>query len=47
MCMQKENQVRHFRITNKVYRELKVRAAKQGLTLNEILNNLLFPKKPL
>jgi len=43
--MLQKDQVRHFRITNKVYVELKVRAAKQSKPVGKIIEALVFPKK--
>lgn len=40
-----EEQTRHFRLSNRAYRELKIRAAKKGMKVGMIVEDLLFPKK--
>jgi hypothetical protein len=40
-----EEQTRHFRLEDRVYTELKVRAAKKGVKVGAVIKELVFPKK--
>lgn len=45
MGMLDKDQVRHFRLSTRAYKELKIRSAKQGKPVGIIISELLWPKK--